>query len=88
MASLIPRLVLASLFILGLFIFGWMNRNSDDPAHDTPLETGKRIERVITRPTYAVPECGKSWPPTCPGNHPKPVPKCAQVWPPTCKDNQ
>lgn len=69
------------LFVLALGTVQFLKgERPTDPLRPT-IDT---IQKEL-RKTYVVPECGRNWPPSCPGNHPRPVPACAQHWPPTCK---
>jgi hypothetical protein len=82
MSGLIPRLALATAFLLVVFGFGWMHRH--DGNTETPAQTVRSVQHA-TATTYAVPDCGKNWPPSCPDS-PKQPPACAQHWPTTCKE--
>jgi hypothetical protein len=69
------------LFVAAMGAVQWARgERPSDPLRPTT----DRITNELRR-TYVVPECGRSWPPTCPGNRPRKVPDCAQHWPPTCE---
>jgi hypothetical protein len=82
MSNLIPRLALATLFLLVVFGYGWMHRH--DGNTETPAQTVRRVQHA-TATTYTVPDCGKDWPPSCPDSHTKEVPACSRIWPTTCR---
>jgi hypothetical protein len=84
MRALAVAVVVILVLVAG--IMDYVNRN-DTPA---PLERNVRLwEEAWNKGNYDVPDCAKSWPPTCPDSQEtRKVPECAQVWPTTCREDE